>query len=84
MLFLSRDSGLRDKNEVVATALLPLFEKEPEHWEAVTWLNAGDPVPGRDFTAYLRAWHEHVPAKHKGFVARVARELGIEVATASK
>ena len=31
----------RDKNTVVATALLPLFEKQPNNWEAVTWLNDG-------------------------------------------
>lgn len=72
-------AALRDKNSVVATALLPLFEKEPEHWAAVSWLNAGAFEPERDFAAYLAAWHAQVPPRHRPFVRKIALELGIDL-----
>jgi len=76
---LKKNPTQRELNEVVSIALLPLFEKEPEHWEAVTWLNAGELVKDRNFHAYLSAWHDNVPAKHKSFVEAIVKELGVKL-----
>ena len=38
---LYRNAYSRERNTVVAVALLPLFEERPQHWEAITWLNDG-------------------------------------------
>jgi hypothetical protein len=69
----------RDKNTVVAVALLPLFEKQPERWEAITWLNDGKPHGERTFAKYLGDWHARVPEKHRAIVRRIAREFAVEI-----
>ena len=69
----------RGKNQIVAIALLPLLEKEPEHWAAVRYLNRWEPTRELTFAEYLRDWHERVPAEHKAFVAEVARLFDISV-----
>jgi cyanophycinase len=64
----------RGKNQVVAAELLPLFEKHPESWGAVRYLNRWEPTTrSLTFAEYLRDWHERVPAEHKSFVEEVAR-----------
>lgn len=69
---LTRTGVNRVKNQVVAAALLPLFEKAPEHWEAVRSLNQWDGQKRLSFPDYLRDWHARVPAEHRPFVAEVA------------
>lgn len=76
---LRKDSNQRDKNRIVAVALLPLFEKEPERWEAVQYLNAADTSPPRSFELYVSDWRAQAPAKHKPFVTALAREMGVEL-----
>jgi tripartite-type tricarboxylate transporter receptor subunit TctC len=49
----------RDRNEVVATQLLPLFEENPELWEALGYLNLD--APGGSFENYLHNWRDNAP-----------------------
>lgn len=49
----------RDRNEVVANQLLPLFEESPALWEALGYLNLD--APGGDFADYLRTWRDNAP-----------------------
>ena len=49
----------RDRNEVVATQLLPLFEENPQLWEALGYLNLD--APGGSFEEYLRTWRDNAP-----------------------
>ncbi|NML14985.1 tripartite tricarboxylate transporter substrate-binding protein [Azohydromonas caseinilytica] len=49
----------RNRNEVVATQLLPLFEENPELWEALGYLNLD--APGGSFEDYLRTWRDNAP-----------------------
>ncbi|HPD14469.1 MAG TPA: hypothetical protein PLE19_05940 [Planctomycetota bacterium] len=72
-----KEPCLREKNNVVAAALLPLFEKQPEHWEAVTWLNAQPVREPRTLEQHLAAWRAHCPEKHRPFVAEIAKVFGI-------
>ena len=76
---LRQEPCLRDKNTIVATALLPLFEKQPEGWEAIAWLNDGVSHGTRTFARYLGDWQAHVPEKLRPFVLRIAREFAIKI-----
>ena len=61
----------REKNEVVANLLLPLFERHPEHWDTLSYLNL-DPGDARSsLQDYLRHWYKNSPAQHKAFIADV-------------
>jgi hypothetical protein len=62
----------REKNQMVAVALLPLLEKNPQHWQAVRHLNQWDKTQPLAFEAYLADWYRRVPEQHKPFVAEVA------------
>jgi len=78
---LRKEPCLRDKNRVVAGVLLPLFEKSPEHWEAVTWLNPPKPQGRLSFQQYLEAWQTRCPEKHRAFVRQIARQFGVRLAS---
>jgi hypothetical protein len=54
---------LREKDELVANQLLALFEKHPDDWGAVTYLNMSRSSRTQTFKEYLRAWHDHVPRR---------------------
>jgi hypothetical protein len=69
----------RDRNNVVANALLPFFEEKPERWETMTWLNEEKLTPLYTFKNYLEAWRKHCPDKHKDFVTLIAKQFEIEL-----
>lgn len=46
----------RDKNTIVAKQLLPLFEAEPQAWEAVTYINLVPRDPNMSFHEFLCNW----------------------------
>lgn len=75
------DPYLREKNELVANRLLPLFERNPESWEAIGYLNMGTPDDSNSFQSCLNNWHRHVPRKHERFVEEVARVFGMRITT---
>jgi hypothetical protein len=76
---LYENATLREKNTIVAVALLPLFEKQPEHWEAVTYLNAVESRAPQDFAAFLRQWRDAAPEKHRAFIGQIARLFEIDL-----
>lgn len=68
---LRHDPYQREKNQVVANLLLPLFERNPENWDALSYLNL-DPADARNsLRQYLRNWYDNAPARHKTFIAGV-------------
>lgn len=68
---LRKNPYLREKNEVVANLLLPLFQSDPQNWDALTYLNL-DPNDARSsLEDYLRNWYQNAPLEHKHFVASV-------------
>ena len=81
---LRKEPCQREKNRVVAVVLLPLFEKQPEHWEAVSWLNAAPSPTPHSFTEYLTSWQSRAPAKHRPFIGQVAAKFGIALPEAPK
>ena len=70
---------LRELNDVAANLLLPLFEKEPEHWPAIRHLNLGKRDTTKSFRQYVQEWHRHCPQKHKAFVEKVARLFELQL-----
>lgn len=67
----------RTNARVVAVALLPLFEDDPERWAAVPWLNAASPPKPRTFRDHLADWRRHAPPAHAGAIEAIAAEFGV-------
>ncbi len=70
----------RKLNAVAAARLLPWFEKQPERWEAFTWLfrrRACFEDRPLTFAEVLVEWEYHCPARHQGIVRRIAVEFGL-------
>ncbi len=67
----------RDKNGAMAVVLLAMFEREPERWGAVRWLNPTPSPEGETFAEYLTKWRNAVPEKHTAFVEQVAELYGV-------
>ena len=74
---LRKSATRRGDNTKIAGALLPLFEKTPEHWEAVGWINTVKDEPDRSFEKYLTDWRAACPKKHRLFVEKVAERFGV-------
>jgi hypothetical protein len=77
---LRKNPTLRELNGAMSVVLLHLLESQPEHWEAIRWLNA-EPIPANEtFAAYLTRWQEAAPEKHRNFIGEIAQLYGIELA----
>lgn len=75
---LRHDPYLRDKNEVIANLLLPLFERNPENWQALRYMNL-DPEDARSsLRAYLSRWYANTPLAHRELVAGVLALLALD------
>ncbi len=73
------DPENRDLNGLVASVLLPMFEAEPEHWQAVSYLNVGQPSGPQSFADYLGDWHANSPPRHRPFIREIARKFGVSL-----
>jgi hypothetical protein len=62
---------LREKNELLATALLPLLENVPGGFEAISYLNREKSSSDRGFRAYLESWYRCCPEQSRDFVSQV-------------
>ena len=69
----------RAHNTIVARQLLPIFEREPSGWEAVTWLNLGKRDAKKSLERHLTEWKELCPEPRRKFVSTVAGEFGLKV-----
>lgn len=71
------NSTRREKNNVVALQLLPLFEAEPTGWEALTFYNLCKPDPKRTLAAQFAAWRSDTPQTQHAFIGKLASTFGI-------
>lgn len=68
---LRHDPYQRQKNEVVANLLLPLFATDPENWAMLSYLNR-DPADARsNLRDYLHHWYLNAPPEHRTFIADI-------------
>lgn len=75
---LRRDPYLREKNDIVANLLLPLFADNPQNWDALAYLNL-DPGDARaSLDDYLQHWYRNAPVEHKHFIGSVLAMLSPE------
>lgn len=65
----------RELNGIVAMRLLPIFEKNPEAWQTLSYLNIGRGSEEQSFGDYLEAWQENTPTGLQALVANIIREL---------
>lgn len=79
---LRKNAVQRDKNRVVSLKLLELIAKNPKHLDAIRSLNSGPLRPDATLRQYLQRWHDHVPIKHRPFVADVAALFDYQLAKA--
>lgn len=70
------DPYQRRKNDVVASALLPLFEAHPEYWRAIAYLNQDAVSAAKPFPEYLADWHRACP--DKALPGAVMQHFGFE------
>lgn len=68
---LKHNPYLRQKNEVVANLLLPLFASRPDNWDALTYLNLNPTDARASLQQYLDHWYANAPEDHKVFIGRV-------------
>lgn len=73
----SKNATQRDNNLVIATALLPYFEENPERWAAVWYLNVETHTPAFTFRDYLNAWRKNAPKNHHPVIDEIAKRLGV-------
>jgi hypothetical protein len=73
---LKGDPYLRQKNEVVANALLPLFEAHPELWQSIAYLNTDSASASKSFPEYLADWYRACP--EKTLPQRVMTQFGFD------
>lgn len=80
---LRRNATNREINGAMAAVLLHVFERQPESWEAVRWLNTSPGGDGDTFAAYLQRWHDAVPQRHRQFVRTIAGLYGLDLRPAA-
>lgn len=68
---------LREKNELVAAMLLPLFEQDPSMWKAIAYLNANPASAAKSFSEYLADWHGACPTGTQEHVGKTMSLLGV-------
>ncbi len=70
----------RAKNELVAKALLPLFERSTGNWAALTFLNADRPTGDKKFRDYLLTWQAACQQDLQAFVGEIIDMFGLSAA----
>jgi hypothetical protein len=74
---LRKDEYQREKNALVAYALLPIFESKPTGWNAIRNL----PNSSGNLADYFVDWHSAVDPVDKAFVARLSNAFDYAIAT---
>lgn len=75
---LQREPYLRELNEAVAVQLLPLFDKDPRRWAALSDLHPEHATAGGSFADLLAAWRAAVPPDLGSLVDDIGRLFGTQ------
>jgi len=67
----------RQQNEVVATQLLQLFERDPRHWRTIAYLNQDTASAAKSFEEYLSDWQNACPPPQRPLVNQTLALFGI-------
>src|SRR6202008_3222732 len=74
---LRTDANQRDGNAIIAAQLLPIFEAEPEGWEAVTFLNRGSSNGQESLAQHFAQWRANCQDHLRPFVSNLGSALGV-------
>ena len=66
------DPTERSRNTIIATQLLPIFEKEPRGWGALAFLNTASSDPQSSLAQHLARWRSRCPQELRSFVTKIA------------
>jgi len=69
---LREKATMREKNNVVALQLLPLFEAQPSGWEAVTCMNLAKRDPEKTLATHFTDWSAVAPPAQRTFIGKLA------------
>jgi hypothetical protein len=82
--FASEEAGLRkawaqrEKNMIISQQLLPLFDAQPDGWEAITFLKLGTRDVNKTLAKNISEWSANAPAEHRAFISKVAAVFGVK------
>jgi len=68
---LRQDSTSRDRNTIVAAQLLPIFEKEPRGWGALTFFSR-PAHPNQSLSQHFTKWRSGCPRELQPFITKLA------------
>jgi hypothetical protein len=71
----------REKNNLVALHVLPLFERAPSGWEAVTFYNRTASAPEQTLAERFADWVRDAPAAQRDFIRSLAALFEVTPAT---
>jgi hypothetical protein len=69
---LRENAILREKDVIIASQMLPLFEAEPAGWAAACYLNLGARQQGKSLTQHFSEWQNNSPPALRPFLARLS------------
>nr|CAA6830368.1 MAG: Unknown protein [uncultured Thiotrichaceae bacterium] len=67
----------RKLNEKMATALLEIFEANPENWAAMNYLNLGEDTGVHNMQKYMSDWYRNAPDAHQKIVVKIQQLLDV-------
>jgi len=73
---LDKSPYLRERDELVAGILLPLFEEQPEAWATLAYLNLDESDATGSFEQYLANWRRNTPPHQRPLVERITELFG--------
>lgn len=76
---LREKSTMREHNCRIARELLPLFEKQPSGWEAMTTFCSEPATADQTLEQHFARWLQHAEQKHHAFIHSVARVFAVKV-----
>jgi hypothetical protein len=76
---LRQNSDMRDRNTIIATRLLPIFESQPRGWQAVAFLNRGFSNPDESLAQRFIEWRSQCPDDLRPFVTRLAAVFAVKL-----
>jgi len=76
---LIKNETLRPLNGAMAVAILPLFEKNPAHWESIRYMNISPSAKDLNFQGYLNKWYNDAPEKHRPFIKELSQHFGQKI-----
>lgn len=65
----------RNLNELVANQLLPIFDKQPDTWSSINYLNLGEDTDDKSLDKYLTDWEQYAPTQWTPTVQEIKQKL---------